>query len=296
MMSSSNKAGEEKYEVLRVMAMNVSANLMRAINMEIHDDNELLKTLVDNLKKAKDIGMRGELIDIATTLKALCVKLLQEMLAKTSNSDEEDDPAKQVFMMKEENLRRSVYDSYYDRFIDFEDKYFTTELEPNMALHPYRCDYLNIAGLNLNYLKKNITLSHKLLSEEQTYSLLNIYIRCTFVLCDNRQDSSKSPEFYNGRNDKLLRYSRLLFRYRHNLDMLFPGGLEPMVSKYFSRGEKDKFLKKTNWEALHAELNNYRIETYTGCTSKDINYSAEEIRKPLVLHQSSLRQAAIKFS
>ena len=36
----------------------------------------MLKTLVDNLKKAKDIGMRGELIDIATTLKALCVKLL----------------------------------------------------------------------------------------------------------------------------------------------------------------------------------------------------------------------------
>ena len=36
--------------------------------------------------------MRGEVIDIATTLKALCSKLLQEMLQKTSNSDDEDDP------------------------------------------------------------------------------------------------------------------------------------------------------------------------------------------------------------
>ena len=111
------------------MAINVSSNLMRAINMEIHDDNELLKLLVENLKKAKDIGMRGEVIDIATTLKALCVKLLQEMLARTSQSDEEDDPTKQVFMLKEEDLRRSVYDQSYDRFIDLEDKNLSTELE-----------------------------------------------------------------------------------------------------------------------------------------------------------------------
>lgn len=74
--------------------MTVSTNLTRAINMEIHDDNELLKILVENLKKAKEIGMRGEMIDMAITLKALSVKLLQEMLAKTSNSDEEDDPTK----------------------------------------------------------------------------------------------------------------------------------------------------------------------------------------------------------
>ena len=158
-MDSTNKAGEAKYEELKVVAFNVSYNLMRAINMEIHDDNELLKILVENLKKAKEIGMRGEVIDIATTLKALCVKLLQEMLAKTSNSDDEDDPTKQAFILKEEDLRRSVYDSYYDRFIDYEDKNLSTELEPNMALHPYRTDYLNIAGLNLNYLRKNMTKS-----------------------------------------------------------------------------------------------------------------------------------------
>ena len=94
MMDSTNKHAEAKYEELKLQAGIVSANLIRAINMEIHDDNELLKILVENLKKAKEIGMRGEVIDIATTLKALCVKLLQEMLAKTSNSDDEDDPTK----------------------------------------------------------------------------------------------------------------------------------------------------------------------------------------------------------
>lgn len=163
MMDSTNKQGETKYEELKVIATNVSANLIRAINMEIHDDNELLKILVENLKKAKELNMRGEVIDIATTLKALCVKLLQEMLAKTTNSDDEDDPTKQVFILKEEDLRRSVYDTYYDRYVDFEDKNLSTELEPNMAVHPYRTDYLNIAGLNLNYLRKNMTLSRKLL-------------------------------------------------------------------------------------------------------------------------------------
>ena len=111
MMDSTNKQAEAKYEELKVIAMNVAANLMRAINMEIHDDNELLKILVENLNKAKDIGMRGEVIDIATTLKVLCVKLLQEMLVKKQDSDEEDDPTKQVFMLKEDDLRRSVYDS-----------------------------------------------------------------------------------------------------------------------------------------------------------------------------------------
>lgn len=76
MMDSTNKQAEAKFEELKVIAINVVSNLMKAINMEIHDDNELLNILVVNLEEAKKIGMRGEVIDIATTLKALIVKLL----------------------------------------------------------------------------------------------------------------------------------------------------------------------------------------------------------------------------
>ena len=112
-----------------------------------------------------------------------------------------------------------------------------------MALHPYKTDYLNIASLNINYLKKNMALSRKLLAEEETYSLLNIYTRCAFILCDNRQESNKSLEFNNARDDKLLRYSRLLFRYRHNLDLLFDGTLEPTVSQAFSKASREKYFK-----------------------------------------------------
>ena len=68
---------------------------MKAINMDnTGQDEQLLKVLVENLQNAKRIGMRGEVIDIATTLKALCTKLLQEMLGRAQKSDEEtdDDP------------------------------------------------------------------------------------------------------------------------------------------------------------------------------------------------------------
>lgn len=92
MMHARNQRAEKCYARLAEKASKVAVNLMKAINMEIHNDNELLKVLVDNLAEAKKIGMRGEVIDIATTLKALCTKLLQEMLQKTSNSDDEDDP------------------------------------------------------------------------------------------------------------------------------------------------------------------------------------------------------------
>jgi len=44
------------------------------------DENQQLKSLVENLNEAKRIGMRGEIIDIANALKVLCTKLLQEMV------------------------------------------------------------------------------------------------------------------------------------------------------------------------------------------------------------------------
>lgn len=59
--------------------------------MEIHDDNEMLKVLVENIAIAKRIGMRGEVIDVAITLKALCTKFLQEMLQNANNEEEDPD-------------------------------------------------------------------------------------------------------------------------------------------------------------------------------------------------------------
>ena len=244
MMDSSNEQAETKYAELKTIARNVGINLMRAINMEIHDDSDLLKVLTENLMKAREISMRGEIIDIAETLKSYCLTLLQEMIHRSPNSDEENDPTKQVFMMKEEDLRRSVYDAFYDKFIDFEDKNLMSDLEPNLALHPYKTDYINIAGINMYYLKKNMDVSRKMLADEETYSLLSIYTRCAFILCGSEQESHKSLEFTNARDDKLLRFARLLFRYRHNLDNMFPISSEPVQCSTFTRVEKDNALRE----------------------------------------------------
>lgn len=56
---------------------------MKAINMDhsTGSDDKLVQMLVSSLNRAKQIGMRGDVIDIATTLKELCRKLLQEMVS-----------------------------------------------------------------------------------------------------------------------------------------------------------------------------------------------------------------------
>jgi hypothetical protein len=56
------------------------------------DDNELNELLDSALDQAKRIGMRGEIIDVAITLKMIRNNLLSEMYNRTGNSDDEEDP------------------------------------------------------------------------------------------------------------------------------------------------------------------------------------------------------------
>ena len=55
------------------------------------------------------------------------------MLQKTSNSDDEDDPTQQVYMLKEDDLNRSVYDTKYDKYIEYHDTNLSSDLEPILA-------------------------------------------------------------------------------------------------------------------------------------------------------------------
>ncbi len=57
--------------------------------MELTDDNELNSMLENALNEAKRIGMRGEIIDVALTLKMLRNNFLTEMQNKSANSDDE---------------------------------------------------------------------------------------------------------------------------------------------------------------------------------------------------------------
>ncbi len=90
-MNARNIKAEEKYAELSVFAANVAKDILKVINMELLDDNEL-NTLLDNaLVEARRIGMRGEIIDIAITLRMMRNNFLQEMQNRSGNSDEEED-------------------------------------------------------------------------------------------------------------------------------------------------------------------------------------------------------------
>lgn len=66
----------------------------------------------------------------------------------------------------------------------------TSEVEHNLGLHPYVCNYLKISNLNVNYLKKNLKESLKFLKDEESYPYRNIYERCSFLLCETNEVTS----------------------------------------------------------------------------------------------------------
>ena len=81
------------------------------------DDNELNEMLDHALDEAKRIGMRGESIDVAITLKMIRNNLLQEMQNRTGNSDDEEDPQFMFFGGQnglDEDKTMNVYDEKYD--------------------------------------------------------------------------------------------------------------------------------------------------------------------------------------
>ena len=90
-MNARNVKAEEKYNELSIVASTIAKDIIKVINMELLDDNEL-NTMLDNaLNEAKRIGMRGEILDIAVTLKMMRNNFLQEMQNRSGNSDEEED-------------------------------------------------------------------------------------------------------------------------------------------------------------------------------------------------------------
>jgi hypothetical protein len=77
LMSARNMRAEEKYSELSVVAQGVARDVIRVLNMDPRlDDNELNGLLDHALLEAKRIGMRGEVIDVAITLKMMRNNLL----------------------------------------------------------------------------------------------------------------------------------------------------------------------------------------------------------------------------
>ena len=270
LMNASNKPAREKYEKLSQEANQIGQDLMRAINMDIGsgNDNQLLQKLVESLNRAKELGMRGEVIDIATTLKALCTKLLQEMVSQAPKDEEDNDDSHQKYILREED-KKSVFDPKYFEYISKKsledyDLNMALDLEPNLGLHPYQTDYMKLALLNLNYAKRNMDDSRKVLYEEEIYPIINVHTRAAFLLADGRPESSKSLQFSNIRDDMMLRYARLIFRYRLNLDQCFPIQNEPAVFEGRADLQSQSFLE------VVPSLGILQMEDYKGLSDSSL--------------------------
>lgn len=61
-----------------------------------------------------------------------------------------------------------------------------------MGFHPYNTDYIKISNLNLNYAKKNMTESRKILYDDEAYPIINVQTRSAFLLSNGGSDASKS--------------------------------------------------------------------------------------------------------
>jgi hypothetical protein len=62
------------------------------------------------------------------------------MVKNQANNSEDEDDKNEVFMLKEEDLRSSVYDPKYSRYAEIEDAAklgLASNLESNLAYHPY---------------------------------------------------------------------------------------------------------------------------------------------------------------
>jgi hypothetical protein len=151
--------------------------------------------LVENLRVAEEIGMRGELIDVALTFKILCTKYLEDMVKHAGHEDEDEGMA-QVFTISEEDRQLSCYDAKYDKYINNVDDSVFPGIEGNLVTHPYCTDYMYLASnMNKNYLKNNKIESRKMLMDEENYELVNIFTRCAFILTDGGLDSAKTLDY-----------------------------------------------------------------------------------------------------
>ena len=60
----------------------------------------------------------------------------------------------------------------------------SSDIEGNLAFHPYSTNYLSISNMNLNYVKKNLFESKLYLKDEESYAYRNVFERSSFLLSD----------------------------------------------------------------------------------------------------------------
>lgn len=291
-MNARNIPAEKKYYELASEAQAIAHQLLKVLNMEIKDETEMQRILVMSLKRGKQIGLRGELIDTARHLYLLTEKVLREMRGKAAALSDDEDEA--IYEVNEEDRPSNVYDARLDKYIDLkpEELGLTSEVEAHLAAHPYSTDYLRLTKLNLNYVRKNLAEAKRFLKDEESYAFRNIFERCSVLLSDAGEQSAASITYNLARNDANLKLARLIFRYKNNLDTLFPSKAEPP-----ERGPPDPERVRSQ---LDREPNPSLIEQIAGFVelrSADLRQTKEtQLEASLTVLDAAANMVAVKFN
>ena len=194
----------------------------------------------------------------------------------------------------EEDKTMNVNDEKYDQYIDLtaEELGLTSEVEPNLGFHPYQTDYLKISQLNINYVKKNQKEAQKFLRDEESYPYRNIFDRCFFLLCDSNEASVHSRVYNLAKNDSNLKMTRLIFRYRNNLDSLFPTKPEP----YSSVKSPSSVLRRKSF-VMTAKADDTKIGQYKNLQAKDyIEFNGTKLPHAVTKVDKTRTATAVAFN
>lgn len=293
-MNGRNIKAEEKYAELSQVAAKVAKDLLKVINMELTDDNTLNNLLESALSEAKRIGMRGEVLDIAVTLKMLRDNFLTEMQNKTGGSDDEGQGLGDEFQLDfyDEDKTMNVYDEKYEGYLSLtaEELGMTSEVEPNLGFHPLCTDYLKVSNLNVNYVRKCLKEAQKFLKDEESYAYRNIFDRCYFLLCDATEEEALQSKAYNlAKNDGNIKLARVIFRYKNNLDMLFDARPEPYPQSPVLRQDlrRKSFYKPDETKILG----------YKHLAAKDyVEFNGTKLSHPVTKIEKTRTQTAVLFN
>ena len=159
-------------------------------------------------------------------------------------------------LIPEEDKATNVFDDKYDQYVDLqpEELGLTTEVEPHLGFHPYSTNYILIAALNVNYLRKNLKEAQKFLRDEESYGFRNVFDRSFFLLTE----SSSAKAISLAKNDLSLKLTRVIFRYRNNLDELFdwkpePSGVPPALVLSTHSGGRRKSVSSSSAKVSFSE-------------------------------------------
>lgn len=195
----------------------------------LHSINNFLDIF---LEFADEINLKNDLVNIAKYLKIkrdlyidqhmkkLYINALREDDLISSNSiiTTEFDPInKKYFNLNDPLLLRIPAEIFY-KFLSF---------------HPVNVDYLRLANAKYELLKRDLVNISKLVNEDQSYGIRNIYDRIHFMFCKckfkiilfkfcilikaSNETNSKEKKYNLNKKNPFLKLARYIFRFKNNL-------------------------------------------------------------------------------